>query len=192
MTPVQNSPNDQPAAMQNEESSLSDQEIEAKIMCIQGDLRGYIISISGDSNDCDDILQETNLFLWNSRFEFKAGTTFKAWAFKVAYFKTMANRRDRVRRGEVVFSEEISQRISTEAALHFGSRPDQITALRHCLGKLTTDEMRLIELKYQQKKSLSSFALEVGKSFDSIHKNISRIRLKLRSCIDNYLTIEEK
>lgn len=188
MKPLPSSPNDPSTADDGVSAPLSDREIETHIGSIQGDLRGYIISLSGHSDDCDDILQESNIFLWERRTDFQPGTSFKAWAFKVAYFKSMASRRDRVRRGEVVFSEDISQRISAEAGLHFGTRPDKISALRRCLGKLTTDELRLIKVKYQQQKSLSSFALQTGKSVDAIHKSISRVRLALRSCVENVLS----
>ena len=188
MRPLPDRSSDLPSAGDSTPGELSDSESEARIEEIQSDLRGYIISLSGHGHDCDDILQETNLFLWERRADFQAGSNFKAWAFKVAYFKSMASRRDRVRRGEVVFSEDISQRISAEAGLHFGTRPDKISALRRCLGKLTTDELRLIKVKYQQQKSLSSFALQTGKSIDAIHKSISRVRLALRSCVENVLS----
>jgi len=182
-------PSDQPSAVNGSEAPvLPDSDLETFIKSIQGDLRGYIISLSGSGDDCDDILQETNIFLWERRTDFQQGSNFKAWAFKVAYFKTMASRRDRIRRGEVVFSEDIVQRISAEAGIHFSDRPDKISALRVCLGKLSSDDLKLIRVKYQQRKSLSSYALQMGKSIDSIHKSISRARLSLRSCIENHLS----
>ncbi|NWK54512.1 sigma-70 family RNA polymerase sigma factor [Verrucomicrobiaceae bacterium N1E253] len=168
--------------------NLSQQEIESKIESVQSDLRGYIISLSGHSGDCDDILQETNLFLWERKDDFEVGSNFKAWAFKVAYFKAMAIRRDNIRRGEVVFSEDIAQRISAEAGNFFNQRPDTMNAMRVCLGKLSTDHLKLINVKYLQGKSLSSFALQTGKSVDAIHKSISRIRRALRSCIEKQLS----
>lgn len=170
------------------EPALSDQDLESHIEAIQGDIRGYIISLSGHDNDCDDILQETNIFLWEQKDKFKSGSNFKAWAFKVAYFKSMASRRDSIRRGEVVFSEDITQRISAEADSYFSSQSDTVNAMRFCLGKLSTDHLKLINVKYQQKKSLSSFALQTGKSINAIHKAISRIRRSLRACIDKQLS----
>ena len=188
MNPLPDPPEQLSAVNCSEASALSDSDLEAIIKSIQGDLRGYIISISGSDDDCDDILQETNIFLWERRTDFQPGSNFKAWAFKVAYFKTMASRRDRIRRGEVVFSEDIAQRISAEACVHFSDRPDKISALRVCLGKLSSDELKLIRVKYQHRKSLSSYALQMGKSIDAIHKSISRARLSLRSCIENHLS----
>lgn len=169
-------------------SAMPDHDLEASIKAIQSDLRGYIISISGQGDDCDDILQETNIFLWERRADFQPGTNFKAWAFKVAYFKTMAYRRDRVRRGEVVFSETTTQRISTEASTHTNDQPDKLGALQRCLSKLSPDELRLIKIKYQQRKSLASFALQAGKSVDAIYKSISRIRQGLRACVQKELS----
>lgn len=116
MKPHLNSPNSQTAPDSSSAMPLPDSEIEGNIRAIQGDLRGYIISISGRSEDCDDTLQETNIFLWDRRTDFIPGTSFKAWAFKVAYFKVTASRRDRMRRGEIVFSEEMAQGLFVEAA----------------------------------------------------------------------------
>lgn len=187
MTPLPDRFNDLSSADGGTHGVLPDSEIEARIESIQSDLRGYIISLSGHGHDCDDILQETNLFLWDRRADFRPGSNFKAWAFKVAYFKAMANRRDQVRRGEVVFSEDIAQRISCQAETYFGSRPDTVTAMRHCLAKLSTEHLKLVMVKYQQRKPLTSYALQVGKSIDSIHKAISRIRQNLRICIEKEL-----
>lgn len=53
---------------------------------------------------------------------------------------------------------------------------------------LSTDHLKLINVKYQQKKTLSSFALQTGKSVDAIHKAISRVRRSLRACIDKQLS----
>lgn len=178
------SPSDKRQPSFKGKTALSERELESHIESIQSDLRGYIISLAGHDGDCDDILQETNIFLWEKKNDFEVGSNFKAWAFKVAYFKAMASRRDSIRRGEVVFSEDIAQRISSEANSYFSSRPDTINAMRICLGKLSTDHLKLINVKYQQGKCLSSFALQTGKSVDAIHKSISRIRRSLRACID--------
>ena len=180
-----NSPTD-PEQNPDGSEALSQNEIELSIEAIQSDLRGYIISLSGHGGDCDDIIQETNLFLWERSDDFKRGTSFKAWAFRIAYFKAMAYRRDQVRRGEVVFSEDIMQEISAQAAAHFGRRRSQIRALRHCLSKLGSHELSILKIKYLSKTSLTKFAKQTGKSINGMHKTISRTRLKLRSCIENY------
>lgn len=174
-------------AADRHEPTLSDRDLESNIEAIQGDLRGYIISLSGHSDDCDDVLQETNIFLWERKDDFKAGSNFKAWAFKVAYFKSMASRRDSIRRGEVVFSEAIAQRISSEAEAHFEHRPDKLTALGSCLKKLKSEEYQLLQEKYINRNSLTDFAQQIGKSSDAVHKAASRLRLGLKSCIEQQL-----
>ena len=165
---------------------VSREEIESSIEAIQADLRAYIISLAGHGNDCDDIVQETNLFLWERRDDFKPGTNFKAWALRVARFKAMGNRRDQVRRGEVVFSEDIAHEISLQAAEYFSTRTSQIHALRHCLRNLGSDEIRILKIKYLSKISLTKFATQTGKSINALHKTISRTRLKLKSCIEKH------
>ncbi|WP_159434802.1 MULTISPECIES: sigma-70 family RNA polymerase sigma factor [Rubritalea] len=167
--------------------SASSEQVEQWIADIQPDVRAYIISINGTGEDIEDIIQETNIFLWQRHSEFKPGTSFKAWAFRVAYFKTMAHRRDRIRRGEVVFDEAIFQRIASRAEETFSQQNDTLTALRHCVSLLKQEEQSIISEKYIKQRSLKEFAKEIGKSADSIHKSISRVRVKLAHCIKEQL-----
>ncbi|MFD2159918.1 sigma-70 family RNA polymerase sigma factor [Rubritalea tangerina] len=160
------------------------QEIDA----IQVDLRGYVISIAGSAEDIDDIIQETNLFLWERQNDFTPGTSFKAWAFKVAYFKSMAQRRDAIRRGHVTFSESTIQRISIEAENHFTPATDRVAALRHCLQKLKPDDQNILYQKYVKGASFTDFAKHLGKPVNSIHQIASRARLALRQCIQQQLS----
>lgn len=162
-------------------------EIEQWIADIQPDIRAYIISINGTGEDIEDIIQETNIFLWQRQHDYKPGTCFKAWAFKVSYFKSMAHRRDRIRRGEVVFDEAILRRIASKAEETFSQQSDNLLALRHCVSLLKKEEQRIISEKYINQRSLKDFAKELGKSADSVHKAISRVRVKLAHCIREQL-----
>ncbi len=167
---------------------MSDDALESRIKAIQGDLRGYIVSLCGHGNDCDDILQETNIFLWERRSEATSESNIKAWAFKVAYFRVMATRRDRTRRGEVNFSEAIIQRISGEAGNHFTPPTDKLHALGQCLKKLKADDCQLLQVKYLKLQSLAEFASQTGKSAAAVHKTVSRLRHGLKTCIESQLS----
>ncbi|NWK57432.1 sigma-70 family RNA polymerase sigma factor [Verrucomicrobiaceae bacterium N1E253] len=172
---------------ENQGKKLSDREFELAIKGIQRGLCGYIASITSHSSDRDDILQETNLFLWQRKNEFKSGTNFKAWAFKVAYFKAMGSRRDKVRRGEEVFSEDITQRIATGAESYFDNSPDKFPALENCLKKLKPEEYQLLQEKYFKGNTITDFSRRNKQSAGTLLKKLSRIRLRLRACIEQQL-----
>ena len=60
-------------------------------------LYAYILTLHPDRVNAQDILQETNLVLWQKAGELRGGTNFKAWAFRIAYFQTLAQLKRRKR-----------------------------------------------------------------------------------------------
>jgi len=156
---------------------------EARITALMGPLRGYIASMLGTVDGVDDVLQETNFFLWDRRGDYEVGTSFKAWAYRVAYFKTLAARRDRMREGRHVFSEEFIERIAQKTE-EIDDHGDRLGALQQCLEKLRVQDRRLLRLKYVDQKSLTDYSKVMRVSAASVHKTISRLRLALRHCIE--------
>jgi len=170
-----------------EPHTLSPLEFDAHLADAQPRLRGYLAAILGAWSDVDDLVQETNLVLITKRDDFKAGTNFIAWAFRVAYFKATTWRRDRMREGRVVLGEVAFQDIAAEAEAHFAIRPPVIDALAQCLRKLPSHERELVNAKYVERQSLVDLADQLGCSSNSLHKSISRIRLVLRNCVTKTL-----
>jgi RNA polymerase sigma-70 factor (ECF subfamily) len=154
---------------------------------VQGALRSYIISLLGPGADVDDVLQETSLFLFERRADFEPGTSFKAWSFRVAYFKALACRRDRIRRDKVEFGEGTLHRIAARGAELYGQTEDRHAALQQCLARLRPSERSLLAVRYTKGFSLTDYARTQRKSPDAIHKAISRLRLALRHCVDRHL-----
>lgn len=151
-------------------------------------LRGYIASILGGWADVDDIVQETNLVLAMKRETFEAGTSFIAWAFRVAYFKATTWRRDRLRAGRVVvFGEAAFQDVASAAEAFFTERPPVLDALAECLQRLPPREREIVTAKYVDRQSLVDMAAIRRCSANSLHKTISRIRLALRKCVTETL-----
>src|SRR5690606_26774912 len=69
----------------------------------------------------------------------------------------------------------------------------RIEALRHCLGRLKTDQRELIELRYgaEVPRSLSDEARRAGTSLDSLYKRLERLRSLLRQCVSRQLSPQE-
>ena len=146
-------------------------------------IRGYLASILGGWAEVDDLLQETNLVLIRKQDEFKPGTNFIAWAFRVAYFKATTWRRNRGREGRVVFREHEFQEIAAAAEDYFASATPMVQALARCIEKLPHEDRELVRLKYVERQSLTGLASALGRRANTLHKTISRIRLALRKCI---------
>lgn len=153
----------------------------------QGGLRAYLTSLLGTAADVDDVLQETNLFLWERWRDFEPGSSFRTWSFRVAYFKALACRRDRIRRDRLEFSEATIQRIAARASERFQETEERHAALEHCLSRMRRQDRALLAIRYTRGFSLTDYARGQGKSPDAVHKAISRLRLALRQCIDRHL-----
>lgn len=127
----------------------------ARIESLRPALMCYVMSLLPDRDACDDVVQETCLFLWNRRGEFEQGTNFKAWAFKAVWFKVLTHKREAQRSRLINFSEDVLERISKAA--------EQLTEdVDHRLAELPSDNQRLLQLKYLNRVSLTDHAKSLG------------------------------
>ncbi|MCW1921899.1 sigma-70 family RNA polymerase sigma factor [Luteolibacter arcticus] len=162
-------------------------EIAEEIRGFQAGLKEYVAGLLGGADGVDDLVQETNLFLWERREEFLPGSNFRAWAMRVAWFKVMAERRDRLREGRVVFSEPMLEQLAARAAERLGESDQRLDALRRCLDRSRPQDRRILEWKYSRRASLTELAEANGCAPNAMHKMISRLRLALRHCVEKQL-----
>ena len=150
-------------------------------------LRGYILSIFPQRDLCEDIIQEAMLYAWEQRATFREGTNFKAWMFRIAYFLTLARRRDLQRDKTGTFSEEFLHRIAAAAENQLAEGEARLEALQACLAELKADDVKLLQWKYLDRTSLAERARAENLDPNRWHKAISRLRLALRHCIETKL-----
>ncbi|MBI1368437.1 MAG: sigma-70 family RNA polymerase sigma factor [Planctomycetes bacterium] len=149
----------------------------------QNRLYSYIMSLVRAPADADDILQETNVVLWDKRDEALAADSFTAWSYAVARTQVMAFHRDH-KRDRHVFDAELLKLVCDEAvevSSHLSERRD---ALETCLGRLDPDAHALIKLRYETQHTLREVALRVGKSTAATTQALYRVRLALLECIE--------
>ncbi|MCW1922848.1 sigma-70 family RNA polymerase sigma factor [Luteolibacter arcticus] len=170
------------------EDPQDDSAFAAEIDSLRSALRGYVMSILPHHSACDDVVQETSVFLWERRHERDDTTNLKAWAFKVAWFKAMAWRRDRQREKTVNFSEDTLHEIAAAAESVAEDAAERLQALRSCLSRLAPEDVRLLQLRYVESGSLAGHAREQRMKPSRVQKTISRLRLALRHCIETKLS----
>ena len=81
----------------------------------QSRIYAYVLSLVLDPAQADDVLQKTNVVLWEKESEFELGTNFIAWAFRTAYLQVCAFRKQQQREW-LVFDDEILQELSQVAS----------------------------------------------------------------------------
>ncbi|YCM46685.1 sigma-70 family RNA polymerase sigma factor [Verrucomicrobiaceae bacterium 227] len=166
----------------------ADPEIEKLLTELQSALQAYIVSLLGSTSGLGDVLQETNIVIWEKRSQFQKGTNFKAWAFRIAYFKALGFRRDEAKRGKHQFNEQLLVKIATESQ-EFNGRSANLRAeaLSQCLDSLPEPQKILVNEHYLDGVSLKDLAERGGRKAPAVHKEISRLRLALRSCVQKRL-----
>lgn len=55
----------------------------AEVVSLMPALRGFALSLTRDSADADDLVQETLLKAWSHRSQFQADTNLRAWLFTI-------------------------------------------------------------------------------------------------------------
>lgn len=155
----------------------------------QRKLFSYIYTLVPNVSDTDDLLQETNLVLWNKRSEFKLGTNFSAWACRIAYFKVQNYLRNKVNK-HAFFSEEFLSEISELLVDRTEVHSIYSMLLINCLGKLSSASQQLLKLRYDGTRSIQQLAKEMGRSAGSIYNTLGQIRRKLWECVQHALEEE--
>lgn len=151
---------------------------------------GYILKLVVNWADADEILQETNLRLWEEFDRFEPGTDFAAWAIRVAHYQVLTWRKKRSR-SRLVFDETAIQTISEEDRSAMTPCDPREQALMACLEQLTIRNRDLIQRCYAGKHTIRRVAEELNRSAVSVYKSVQRIRLSLHRCIEGRLSLEE-
>jgi RNA polymerase sigma-70 factor, ECF subfamily len=155
----------------------------------QRSLYGYIYTMVRNSSDSDDLLQETNVVLWNKRQEYKMGTSFTAWACRIAFYKIQNFLRSKGR-SRVFFSDKLLSKLSDLHINREELHTIHTTMLVYCLEKLSLASQQLLKLCYDETHTIQEVAEQLGRPAGSVYNTLSQIRFKLWKCIQNALKEE--
>lgn len=171
---------------------LSESEFVLLITNQQAAIYAYILTIFPDRVAAQDILQETNIVLCKKLSEFEPGTNFKAWAFRIAYWQTMAQLKRVKRAGLVSLEPDVMDLIADEVEEEFVDFDDRNFALRSCLQKLPAGDASILQAHYQAGESLAEISGRLGRSREALKQVMLRIRKSLRTCIERQLAGEAR
>ncbi|TWT66245.1 ECF RNA polymerase sigma factor SigH [Posidoniimonas polymericola] len=166
---------------QNEEEFLQ------LITQFQPRLYGYLLTLMGNPDDANDVLQETNVNLWEGASKYEPGTNFKAWAFRVAHFQVMSYRQRRVR-DRVTFSNDLVATLAVEASAADELQEARRELLSECLKKLPKNMLTVVGLRYLDGLSVSEIATKLSLASNAISQRLFRARRALEECVVRSMT----
>jgi RNA polymerase sigma-70 factor, ECF subfamily len=155
----------------------------------QVDLQAFILSSLGDYSNSLDVLQRTNIVLWQKAVEFRRGAPFLPWALKIAKYEILAHMRVR-RRDRHVFRPEVVEMMVDVAIERSGGLSLRSAALRECIKELPERSREFLRIRYAQEQSVKQISEKTGRSIDAVKSLYHRIRLKLGQCIDRKIAAE--
>ena len=157
-------------------------------------LYAYIMTLLVNRSDVEDVLQETNVVLWEKSGEFKfpegdaaeALEQFTAWASRIAYFQSLARMKVR-QRDRLQFDDALLGQLRDAAAEKAAEFDDRRSALLDCIEKLSAQDRALVERRYSDDAQPQRMAEELGRTRHAINQALYRIRGALSHCVQRTL-----
>lgn len=168
-----------------------DKEFVRQLTLHQAAVLSYINSLMPGCSAAQDVLQETNIKLWEKKDDFIPGTNFKSWAFAVARFELLGQRRRLQRNGWLVFSDTVAEQLADDLAESDDDHESALQALDHCLNKLRPHDQDLVRTRYGSACGLDEYALSLNRSSGTMKARLFKIRAALRRCVENSLSEKE-
>jgi len=151
-------------------------------------LSAFLYSLVEDWEIVEEALQESAVFICARWQDFVPGSNFNAWARTVSRMRCrevlQRKRRSSAQSLDSVLGcvaepvrEEVWEEHGTYSARHK-------EALSKCLTSLSEQHRRVIVMHYEEKMQCDGIAKRLQKSVESIYMTLTRIRKRLRQCVE--------
>jgi RNA polymerase sigma-70 factor (ECF subfamily) len=144
---------------------------------------GYLLAVLHEEDAAAEVYAQAGENIWKGIGGFKPGTSFRAWAYRVAWNAAMDHLRARRRRRETPLASgeqaepAAPERSSTASYLRTSVR-DRILALRR---GLTPAEQTLLTLRVDRRFAFAEIATVLdARSEAALRKQFERVKVKLR------------
>lgn len=154
----------------------------ALLVSHQPAILGFIRTLLPQTSEAEDLLQKTCLIAWQKFNQFDETTKFSTWACKIAYFEVKNYLRTKAR-DRHVFSDEVLEQLAQEVPRDHDRLAAERAALQKCVEALVPAERELLAQAYGPGKTVQQIAETVGKTANSLYKQLNRIRRRLHACI---------
>jgi RNA polymerase sigma-70 factor (ECF subfamily) len=157
-------------------------ELVALMTQYQGRLYAYILSLIGDADAANDVLQDTNVVLWKESRQFAPGTNFKAWSFRIAHFQCMAHRQRKLR-DRILFSDEVMAALAIESKELDDSYEERAASLGRCLEQIHSRSREALRLRYAEDLAVTEVAVKMNRTSNAVSQLLFRARQWLIECV---------
>lgn len=143
-------------------------------------LRAFAVSLCGDRERADDLVQETLFKAWNNLSSFEEGTNLKAWLFTIlrnTYFSERRRKKREVEDVDGIYAAKLSS--APEQHGHMDMRDFQ-----DALGELPDDQREALVLVGAAGFSYEEAAEISGCAVGTIKSRVNRARRRIAEALD--------
>lgn len=163
----------------------------AEITRCQRQLHAFLLSIIWQAAEADDVLQETNLVLWQKAAEFDDSRPFLPWAMRFAQWQALAHLKRLKRQDDrLIVDDGLAKIMADEAASEEPLFEARRMALADCLQKLPARQRELVCRRYEPAASVNTLAGTTNTTPKALSERLRRIRHALLDCIRKTLAEE--
>lgn len=150
----------------------------------------FVSAFLTDPHAVDEVLQRTNVVLWEKAESFAIDSDFAAWALTIARYEVLAYCKSR-HRDRHSFNSDTLEALAEEATVDTVLSQRRREALQRCLQQLRDGDRALLHLRYEGCLSIEQIAAEVRRPVKSIYRSLARVRQSLLECINRRLRQED-
>jgi RNA polymerase sigma-70 factor (ECF subfamily) len=155
----------------------------------QSRLYAYICSLMGAAVGARDVLQETNLVLWDKAQEYDPARPFLPWAYRIAFLQVRAYRK-KCARSRLVFDDQLVSELAEDFVRRDMDHDRRLEALEDCVGKLPGPRRQILDRRYRHGESVDQIARRLRKAPNVVAASLYRLRKSLQECIESKLASE--
>ena len=147
------------------------------------DVERYVFSMLPRPADASEVVQEVSVRLWEKWDSYDQERPFLPWAMRFAYLQVLKWRQSKAR-DKLIFSDELLAQIKVTNDYEEPLMEARRKALLFCMGKLNSDDRRVIELRYSRHGAIKEEANKTGIKMHKLYYAVERIRMQLFNCIE--------
>lgn len=164
----------------------------AAFLAERHELLAYLQALCGDAQQAEDVLQDVWVALAEAVQAGQEIRSVPAWCRTVARHTFLRHRRAARREradDEVVMAA--LERVFAATARSEGEWTRHLAALRRCLEAVGAAAQRLLARRYLDGVTTGTLAAEEAIAEEAVLMRLSRVRAKLRRCVDGRLVEEQ-
>lgn len=150
---------------------------------MQPKLLAYIISLVANVADAQDVLQESNRVVFAKLGELRRADRFAAWAYRIAYFQSLALLKKR-RGDRLSFGDELLENIAELSEVAGEDSERSLGHLERCLARLQDRSRFVVSDFYYANLSIKAIAAKRAIQENHVTQILYRARKALHDCIN--------